>query len=70
MAEDIKKSFKSSVPLTVHWDGKIVSAVDGGPAVDRFQYWFLEMEWKSSSLYLVCQMELARSYSQCRCNNT
>ena len=35
MAEDIKKSFKPSVPLTVHWDGKIVPAVDGGPAVDR-----------------------------------
>ena len=35
MAEDIKKSFKPSVPLTVHWNGKIVSAVDGGPAVDR-----------------------------------
>ena len=35
MAEDIKKSIKPSVPLTVHWDGKIVPSVDGGPAVDR-----------------------------------
>lgn len=34
-AAEIKKSFKPSVPLTVHWDGKIVPAVDGGPAVDR-----------------------------------
>ena len=34
IGEDIKKSFKPSVPLTVHWDGKIVPAVNGGPAVD------------------------------------
>ena len=35
IAEDIKKSFKPSVPLTVYWDSKIVPAVNGGPAVDH-----------------------------------
>ena len=34
-AAEIKKSFKPSVPLTVHWDGKIIPTADGGPAVDR-----------------------------------
>ena len=34
-AAEIKRSFKPSTPLTVHWDGKIVPAADGGPAVDR-----------------------------------
>ena len=35
MVEYINKSFKPSVPLTVHWDGKIVPAVNGGPADDH-----------------------------------
>ena len=39
-AAEIKKSFKPSVLLTVHWDSKIVSAADGGPAVDRLPVLF------------------------------
>ena len=34
-ASKIKHSFHPSVPLTVHWDGKILPAADGGPAIDR-----------------------------------
>lgn len=34
-AAEIKASFQPDVPLTVHWDGKIVPAADGSPAEDR-----------------------------------
>ena len=34
-AGEIKAAFSPTVPLTVHWDGKIVPDIDGGPAVDR-----------------------------------
>ena len=34
-AAEIKAAFSPDVPLTVHWDGKIVPAVDGGPSEER-----------------------------------
>ena len=33
-AEDLKKSFKADIPLTVHWDGKILSDIAGRDIVD------------------------------------
>ena len=35
IASEIKHSFQPSVPLTVHWNGKIQPDADGGPAIDR-----------------------------------
>ena len=34
-AAEIKDAFKPSVPLTVHWDGKILPSADAAPAIDR-----------------------------------
>lgn len=34
-AAEIKEAFQPSVPLIVHWDGKIVPNADGGPNTDR-----------------------------------
>ena len=34
-AAEIRAAFAPTVPLTVHWDGKIVPDVDGGPPIDR-----------------------------------
>ena len=34
-AAEIKAAFSPNVPLTVHWDSKIVPSADGGPSEDR-----------------------------------
>ena len=34
-AEDLKESFKADIPLTVHWDGKMMSDITERDIVDR-----------------------------------
>ena len=33
-AEDLKESFEADIPLTVHWDGKMMSDIAGRDIVD------------------------------------
>ena len=34
-ADNLKESFKADIPLTVHWDGKMMSDIIGRDIVDR-----------------------------------